>query len=53
VTVDSAPDGNASSLARLADIAYRRCGRMVLAWIAAVTVIIGVGSSLAGSTTPD
>jgi RND superfamily putative drug exporter len=35
-------------LARLADIAYRRRGRMVLAWIAALVVIIGVGSSLAG-----
>ncbi len=35
-------------LARLADIAYRRRGRMVLAWIAATVVIIGLGSSLAG-----
>jgi RND superfamily putative drug exporter len=35
-------------LARLADIAYRRRGRMVLAWLAATIVIIGVGSSLAG-----
>ena len=35
-------------LARLADLAYRRRGRMVLAWIAATVVIIGVGSSLAG-----
>jgi putative drug exporter of the RND superfamily len=35
-------------LTRLADIAYRRRGRMVLAWIAAGVVIIGVGSSLAG-----
>jgi RND superfamily putative drug exporter len=35
-------------LARLADIAYRRRGRMVLAWIVATVVIIGVGSSLAG-----
>ena len=35
-------------LARLADLAYRRRGRMVLAWIAAAVVIIGVGSSLAG-----
>jgi putative drug exporter of the RND superfamily len=36
------------ALARLADIAYRRRGRMVLAWIAAAVVIIGVGSALAG-----
>ena len=35
-------------LARLADIAYRRRGRMVVAWIAAAVVIIGLGSSLAG-----
>jgi putative drug exporter of the RND superfamily len=36
------------ALARLADIAYRRRGRMVLAWFAAAVVIIGVGSALAG-----
>jgi len=35
-------------LARLADVAYRRRGRMVLAWIASAIVIIGLGSSLAG-----
>src|SRR5919109_5048549 len=35
-------------LARLADLAYRRRGRMVLAWIVAAMVIIGVGSALAG-----
>ncbi|MGH2844678.1 MAG: MMPL family transporter [Thermoleophilaceae bacterium] len=40
-------------LARLADIAYRRRGRMVLAWIAALVVIIGVGSSLAGEFDAD
>jgi RND superfamily putative drug exporter len=42
-----------SALARLADIAYRRRGRMVLAWIAAAVVIIGVGSSLAGEYEAD
>jgi putative drug exporter of the RND superfamily len=36
------------SLARLADIAYRRRGRMVLGWIVATIVLIGLGSSLAG-----
>ena len=41
------------SLARLADIAYRRRGRMVLAWIAATVVIIGVGSALAGEYNAD
>jgi putative drug exporter of the RND superfamily len=41
------------ALARLADIAYRRRGRMVLAWIAALVVIIGVGSSLAGEYEAD
>src|SRR5215211_801152 len=40
-------------LARLADIAYRRRGRMLLAWIAAAIVIIGVGSSLAGEYEAD
>jgi RND superfamily putative drug exporter len=35
-------------LASLADIAYRRRGRMVLAWIVATVVLIGLGSSLAG-----
>jgi putative drug exporter of the RND superfamily len=41
------------SLDRLADMAYRRRGRMVLAWIAATVVIIGVGSSLAGEYNAD
>jgi RND superfamily putative drug exporter len=40
-------------LARLADIAYRRRGRMVLAWIAAMIVIIGLGSSLKGEYEAD
>ncbi|HEX7060217.1 MAG TPA: MMPL family transporter [Solirubrobacterales bacterium] len=40
-------------LARLADIAYRRRGRMVLAWIGALIVIIGLGSSLAGEYNAD
>jgi RND superfamily putative drug exporter len=40
-------------LARLADVAYRRRGRMVLAWIAALVVLIGVGSSLAGEYDAD
>jgi putative drug exporter of the RND superfamily len=40
-------------LARLADIAYRRRGRMVLAWIVAAVVIIGLGSSMAGEYEAD
>jgi RND superfamily putative drug exporter len=40
-------------LARLADIAYRRRGRMVVAWVVAAVVIIGVGSSLAGEYNAD
>ncbi len=40
-------------LTRLADLAYRRRGRMVLAWIVATVVIIGVGSSLAGEYQAD
>ena len=35
-------------LTRLADYSYRHRGRVVLLWIAAMVVIIGVGSSLAG-----
>ncbi|MGN6215743.1 MAG: MMPL family transporter [Solirubrobacterales bacterium] len=35
-------------LARLADIAYRRRGRMVLAWIVAAVVLIGLGSTFKG-----
>jgi RND superfamily putative drug exporter len=40
-------------LARLADIAYRRRRLMVVAWIAAAILIIGVGSSLAGEYSAD
>jgi len=40
-------------LARLADLGYRRRGRMVLAWLAAAIVIIGVGSALAGEYNAD
>jgi putative drug exporter of the RND superfamily len=40
-------------LARLADIAYRRRGRVVLVWIVAAVVIIGVGTSLAGEYNAD
>jgi len=35
-------------LTALAEFACRRRGRMVLGWIVAAVVIIGVGSSLAG-----
>jgi putative drug exporter of the RND superfamily len=40
-------------LARLADISYRRRGRMVLVWIVSAILIIGVGSSLAGEYEAD
>jgi putative drug exporter of the RND superfamily len=40
-------------LARLADIAYRRRGRVVVAWVIATIVIIGVGSALAGEYSAD
>jgi len=40
-------------LTRLADLAYRRRGTMVLTWIAAAVVIIGVGSALAGEYNAD
>jgi putative drug exporter of the RND superfamily len=41
------------SLARIADIAYRRRGRMVLAWIFATIVLIGLGSNFAGEYNAD
>src|SRR5215213_6439026 len=40
-------------LTRLAEFACRRRGRMVLGWIVATVVIIGVGSSLAGEYEAD
>src|SRR5437660_11985702 len=40
-------------LARLADLAYRRRGRMVLAWIVGAVVIIGIGSALKGEYKAD
>ncbi len=40
-------------LATLADIAYRRRGRMVIAWIVATVVLIGLGSSFAGEYEAD
>src|SRR5215210_7073261 len=40
-------------LTRLADIAYRRRGRMVLGWILAAILIIGVGSALKGEFNAD
>jgi putative drug exporter of the RND superfamily len=42
-----------SLLARIADIAYRRRGRVVLVWIASAVVIIGLGTSLAGEYNAD
>jgi putative drug exporter of the RND superfamily len=40
-------------LAKLADLAYRRRGRMVAAWLMAALLIIGLGSSLAGEYSAD
>ncbi len=40
-------------LARLADIAYRRRGRVIVAWIVATVVLIGLGSSFAGQYEAD
>jgi putative drug exporter of the RND superfamily len=42
-----------SSLARLADISYRRRGLMVVVWIVALVVTIGLGSSMAGEYEAD
>src|SRR3954466_14867849 len=41
------------ALTKLADLAYRRRGRMVAGWIVAMVVIIGLGSSLAGEFNAD
>src|SRR4051795_5468264 len=41
------------ALTKLADISYRRRGRMVAGWIVAMVVIIGLGSSLAGEFNAD
>src|SRR3954462_15312047 len=40
-------------LTRIADLAYRHRGRMVLAWLAAAVLIIGAGASLAGEYNAD
>jgi putative drug exporter of the RND superfamily len=40
-------------LASLADVAYRRRGRVVLVWIVALIVLIGLGSSLGGEYEAD
>ncbi|HEY7257098.1 MAG TPA: MMPL family transporter [Solirubrobacterales bacterium] len=40
-------------LSRLADFSYRRRGTVVLAWIGALIVLIGLGSSLKGSYEAD
>src|SRR5829696_408641 len=40
-------------LARLADLSYRRRGRMVVAWVVATVVIIGIGGALAGEFNAD
>jgi putative drug exporter of the RND superfamily len=40
-------------LAKLADLAYRARGRMILAWVLGAILIIGVGSSLAGEFSAD
>ncbi len=41
------------TLARIADIAYRRRGRMVVGWIVATIVLIGLGTNLAGEYNAD
>src|SRR5688572_26966309 len=40
-------------LGRLADLAYRRRGRMVLAWIAALAAVIAITPALAGDSDAD
>ena len=43
----------ATRLGRLADLAYRRRGRMVLAWIAALAAVIALAPMLAGDSEAD
>ena len=40
-------------LAKLADVTYRHRGKVVIAWIAALVVLIGLGSALAGEYNAD
>jgi putative drug exporter of the RND superfamily len=44
---------NRSTLARLADLAFRRRGRFVLAWIVGLVLIVAGGSALAGEYDAD
>jgi putative drug exporter of the RND superfamily len=48
MTSPASPTPRAGRLARLAELAVRRRGRMVLAWIAALVLLGAVGPSLAG-----
>ena len=43
----------ATRLGRLADFAYRRRGRMVLAWIAALAAVIALAPAFAGDFDAD
>ena len=40
-------------LASLADLTYRRRGRVVIAWIVAMVATIGIGTALAGEYNAD
>ena len=40
-------------LSRVADVAYRRRGRVVLAWVAATIIAVGLGTALAGEFSAD
>jgi RND superfamily putative drug exporter len=53
MTSPASPTPPAGRLARLADLAVRRRGRMVLAWIAALVFVGAVGPSLAGEYDAD
>ena len=43
------PGPRRGALARLADLAYRRRGRVIVAWIAALAAVIALGSQVGGT----
>jgi RND superfamily putative drug exporter len=53
MTTNPTSQGNSGRLARLADLAYRRRGRMVVAWIAVLAAVLAIVPSVAGDYASD